>query len=89
MCIGADVADALQAVRMCSRLASYGLGSIVEACDSAPDFLVGCLQDWADTGALELQISALSASRKKMVEPPKCNMCDSKARYHNATDHSS
>ena len=39
---------------MCFRLAINGLGSIVEACDSAEDFLVGCLQDWADTGALVL-----------------------------------
>ena len=53
---------------MCYRLASNGLGSIVEACDTAEDFLVGCLQDWADTGALVLQTTALCACKERMAE---------------------
>ena len=69
-----DMANALQAVRMCFRLAIAGLGSIVEACDSAPEFLVGCLRDWADTGALVLQTTALCASVQVEGGASQCNM---------------
>ena len=67
---------------MCFRLASNGLGSIVEACDSAAPFLAGCLRDWADTGALVLQLNLLCASKDKMVEPI-CATCEGKARSRN------
>lgn len=81
-----DMAHALQAVRMCYRLAYDGLGSIVEACDSAPEFLVGCLRDWADTGALVLQTSALCSYKEKMVEPASAT-CEATSRSYIVKDH--
>ena len=41
------------------KLAVIGMGSIVEACDSAVPFLVGSLQHWADVGALGSSCTAL------------------------------
>ena len=50
-CIGLDRSSASQATKACQTIATSGLGSIVEACDSAMPFLLGMLQNWADPGA--------------------------------------
>ena len=56
LCLAADGTTTLQAV--CNKLATYGLGSIVEACDSAVPFFAGSLRDMAEEGALGLRCSA-------------------------------
>ena len=66
----------------CQRLVFCGLGSIVEACDSAVPFLVGSLRAWADSGAhvfllpahpvaccvTSLEAKSASATRMPLVE---------------------
>ena len=56
LCSAADGRTTLQAV--CNRLATYGLGSIVEACDTAVPFFAGALRDMADQGAPALRCTA-------------------------------
>ena len=45
----------MQVARALQKLAQNGLGSLVEACDSAAPVLAGSLHDWADQGAHVLQ----------------------------------
>ena len=43
---------------LCHCLAKHDLGAVVDACDSAVPFLVGCLQDCIDAGALAWRCTA-------------------------------
>ena len=59
---GKDISIATQVMEACQTLAASGLGSIVEACDSALPLFLGALRNWADPGAHVIAHSLLCAA---------------------------
>ena len=65
----------LQATLVLATLADAGLGSIVEACDSAVPFIVGSLRDWADKGAQPCNVQRPATRCITAVEAGQCETC--------------